>query len=167
MRYPFTWPRPQAFFLHKRPRRRRAGWGPGRRLSPEALPILPLCSRCAPRPPRRVPRHRGAGAPRSQAGPSSPRRHTHRPPPSASPSVLPTWKPLGPALACGAPTPVPSRGSNPCSARAPRAASRAPETRIRRSASADCSARAVAPATPPLLPPPHPRRLDLGFRALT
>lgn len=105
MRYPFTWPRPQAFFLHKRPRRRRAGWGPGRRLSPEALPILPLCSRCAPRPPRRVPRHRGAGAPRSQAGPSSPRRHTHRPPPSASPSVLPTWKPLGPALACGAPTP--------------------------------------------------------------
>lgn len=54
------------------------------------------------------------GAP---AAPSSPRRHTHRPPPAASPrrrSPVP-WKPPRTALAGGAPTPHPKPGSGPFS----------------------------------------------------
>lgn len=81
--------------------------------SPPAL--LPL--RSSPAPPGPAHPHRGAGPERrGTAGPPSPRRHTHRPSPAASPRRRPpSLEAPRTALAGSAPTPHPKPGSSPFS----------------------------------------------------
>lgn len=144
------------------PSARRAG-APAAR--PSGLPDLPLPSSPAPLPQARS-TGAGVGGPRSQAPgwkecAAAPRRHTHRPPPSASPPRPPgSWKPLGLALACGAPTPP-----SPLLGWRPAAAARAPETCSNRCSPTSCSAHAAwsrcplpasAATSPPALRPGFP-----------